>query len=199
MRAFLDAPGDTRPVIYVSTGSLYVPTHRMVHALAHAVLSNATAGGAPAPWRVIWSVTSDEIREKLPPWVHRDPAPGDVLFSHWTPQVGRSKRGGRLMAALRSLPRLAPAPVPRMHTQEPILRHPRVAAYVAHGGINSVLEAVAAHVPLLCFGFGADQVRRAVDAQQCDTSPHYPVVAAVPQLPQRRRGGRGPIYGPDGS
>ena len=155
MRDFLDAPGDTRPVVYVSTGSLFVPTHRMVHALAHAVLSNATAGGAP--WRVIWSVTSDEIREKLPPWVHRDPAPGDVLFSRWTPQVGRSGEDWSPNGS--SAEFFTSCPCPHINTQEPILRHPRVAAYVAHGGINSVLEAVAAHVPLLCFGFGGDQVR----------------------------------------
>jgi len=79
---------------------------------------------APAPWRVIWSVTSDEIREKLPPWVYRDPAPGDVLISRWNAAGGREWEGEPSSSTLSRHVLPLSCVSKHMDAQEPILRHP---------------------------------------------------------------------------
>jgi glucuronosyltransferase len=43
-----------------------------------------------------------------------------------------------------------------------ILDHPKVIAFISHGGINSINEATAAAVPLICIPLFAEQLRNAI-------------------------------------
>ena len=140
--AWLEAPGG-RPIVYAALGTLSVLPGGWLAGLAAAISAAAGEGGdgdgdgdgAHSPVRFLWVVPAAQQAGLLP--------------------AGLAAASAAWHAGARG----APPPVLLVDwlPQVAALRHPAVRAFLTHGGMNSLGEALFARRPMLCAPLFSDQ------------------------------------------
>lgn len=139
IEAFLaDAQAAGEPVVLVTHGSIWQPLPEQLDALVGAITELATPAPGRAAARVLWGLNA-ALHGKLPAHMRildaaRQPAAGDDAAEP-TPLSGGGLAGRVLVASWLDQPA--------------VLSHGGVHAFVSHGGLGSVHEALAAGKPTL--------------------------------------------------
>jgi UDP:flavonoid glycosyltransferase YjiC (YdhE family) len=154
LAAWLDAHADTEgvPTVYVGLGTLSVVPHRFLETLATAFAANKRA-------RFVWSVPASH-QGLLPDGIR---ALSRRAWCACSRPGTESAIGGCEGAAVGDRAACAAAAGPgsillvEWAPQVPILLHPSVRVFVAHGGMNGIAEGTFARTPFLCIPFFSDQ------------------------------------------